>query len=312
MRTPSGNSYIFKRDVMSDSKDRILGLICERLKELLPVQARVTDLLPDVAITRYDSNSPPENCLYYPMIALVAQGRKRAFYGEEEVMYGSGEYIALCSDMPGRFHVLDATLEKPFLSISLRLDPNIIINLVADNLFNGERGDNKEVTIGKEAAAEGLLLAFYRLIQLMGEKPYNQFIFELVKKEIHYYLLNSGLGEKLCLFSLPGTRDYRIARAIEILRKNYMRQINMEDLAKQVHMSISTFNKYFKETTSLSPLQFQKRLRLHEAQRLISMEKMDARATSLAVGYESESQFSREYKRYFGITPMKSQSLKRA
>ncbi len=297
---------------MIKSSDKILALICDRLVELLPVQQRDANSLPDVAITRYDCNSPPENCLYYPMIALVAQGCKRAFYGEEEVVYGKGEYIALCSDMPGRFHVVDASPEQPFLSISLRLDPHIIINLVADNLFDAERLINKEMPIGKARATEGLLLAFYRLLQLFDEKPYNQFIFELVKKEIHYYLLNSPLGEKLCLFSLPGTRDYRIARAIEILRKNYMNQINMEDLAKQVNMSTSTFNKYFKEITSLSPLQFQKHLRLHEAQRLLSMEKMDARSTSLAVGYESESQFSREYKRYFGITPMKIQCLKQS
>lgn len=297
---------------MLKSSDKILALICERLLELLPVQDRDSSSLPGVAITRYDSNSPPENCLYYPMIALVAQGCKRAFYGEEEVIYGSGEYIALCSDMPGRFHIIDASPEKPFLSISLRLDPRIIINLVADNLFNVERPASREAAIGKATATEGLLLAFYRLIQLIGEKPDNRFIFELAKKEIHYYLLNIPLGEKLCLFSLPGSRDYRIGRAIEILRKNYMSQINMEDLAKQVHMSTSTFNKYFKEITSLSPLQFQKHLRLHEAQRLLSMEKMDARSTSLAVGYESESQFSREYKRYFGITPRKSPSTKKS
>lgn len=291
---------------MLKSSDKILALICERLLELLPLQERNSNLLPDVAITRYDRNAPPENCLYYPMIALVAQGCKRAFYGDEEVIYGSGEYIALCGDMPGRFHIIDASPEKPFLSVSLKLDPWLIINLVADNLFDAGPLANKEVAIGKAAATDGLLLAFYRLLQLIDGNPCNQFIFELIKKEIHYNLLNSALGKKLCLFSLPGSRDYRISRAIEILRKNYMNQINMEDLAKQVHMSTSTFNKYFKEITSLSPLQFQKRLRLHEAQRLLSMEKMDARSTSLAVGYESESQFSREYKRYFGITPMKT------
>lgn len=288
------------------SEDRILCLIRDRLMDLLPAQQRDSSSLADVALTRYNHVSTPENCLYYPMIALVAQGSKRAFYGEEEVVYGKGEYIALCSDMPGRFHITAASPEEPFLSVSLRLDPHIIMNLLAEDQFNGGYSGRKEGSIGKAAASEALLLAFYRMLQLIGEGRFSQFVFQLLKKEIHYYLLNSELGEKLCLYSLPGTRDYRVSRAVEMLRKRYREQLNMEDLARQVSMSPSTFNKYFKEITSLSPLQFQKHLRLHEAQRLLCMENMDARSASLAVGYESESQFSREYKRHFGLSPMRS------
>ncbi len=114
------------------------------------------------------------------------------------------------------------------------------------------------------------------------------------------------MGGKLYQFSMPGTRDNRIGRAIEFMRKNFREQINMEELAKRVCLAPSTFNKYFREITSLSPLQFQKHLRLSEARRLLLIENMEARTVASSVGYESESQFSREYKRHFGQPPIRN------
>ncbi len=288
------------------ANEKLLALLHDKLMQLMPVPKRLESDHGDIALTRYDSTTATENCLYHPMIALVVGGDKCAFYGEKEVSYGKGEYVILCSDMPGVFHITEASQDYPFLSISLRLDPLVVRTLLANCQCDMEFSSSGQASICKGIASDDLLMTFYRLLQLFDSKDEDEFLCNMIVKEMHYFALQSPLGERLCQFSMPGTRDNRIARAIAYMRKNFREQIHMEELARQVNLAPSTFNKYFREVTSLSPLQFQKHLRLNEARRLLLIGNMEARAAAPAVGYESESQFSREYKRHFGEPPIKN------
>ncbi|MBD5641707.1 MAG: AraC family transcriptional regulator [Desulfovibrio sp.] len=255
-------------------------------------------------LTRIDCQADPVQCLYYPLIALVVQGRKQAFYGEREISYAAGEYVVLGNDMPGAYHIVDSSPEHPFLSISIRLDPKIITSLILDDHSASSIGQNSEnPAIAKEIASCDLLLAFYRLLRLLASPETIPLFAPSLIREIHYSILHGKHGKKIRLAVIPGTRDNRIAQSIAWMREHFRESFSMPELAHNAGMAPATFNRYFREVTSISPLQFQKRLRLYEAQRLMFMENLDARCASAIVGYESEAQFSREYKRLFGQPP---------
>lgn len=283
--------------------ETLLGLLRDELLFWLPAQQRIATAIDGLMLTRIDQQTSPEKCLYYPMIALVVQGEKQAFYGEHEILYGAGEYVVLGSDMPGIFHIAESSPDHPFLSLSIRIDARILANLSFENCGDLAPSQGNQIAIGKERATTDILLAFYRLVRFLKEPESIPLFASSIIKEIHYYILQGALGEKLRLSITPGTRDNRIAQSISWLRSHFTEAFSMPELARQVNMAPSTFNRCFREATSISPLQFQKRLRLYEAQRLMLRENLDARTASRRVGYESEAQFSREYKRLFGQPP---------
>lgn len=161
------------------------------------------------------------------------------------------------------------------------------------------------------AADIELLDAFRRLVNLLEFPERIPVFVPMIMREIHFFILSGSLGAQLRLFSTSGTRAYRIHQAISWLRTNYKAPLRIENLAAMVHMASSTFNRYFRQVTGLSPLQFQKRLRLHEAERLMLMENHDATSAALSVGDESGSQFTREYKRLFGAPPRQDMARRR-
>lgn len=291
-----------------DTANTFLDLLRVELLSWLPGQQRLATPIDGLMLTRIDQQTSSEKCLYYPMIALVVQGKKQAFYGEHEIVYGAGEYVVLGSDMPGIFHIVDSSPQTPFLSLSIRLDSRIIANLSLEECADLNPQKGNQLAIGKEKATPDVLLAFYRLVRLLKQPESIPLFAGSVIKEIHYYILKGALGEKLRLAITPGTRDNRIAQSISWLRSHFTETFSMPELAQQVHMAPSTFNRCFREATSISPLQFQKRLRLYEAQRLMLRENLDARSAARRVGYESEAQFSREYKRLFGQPPARDLS----
>ena len=291
-----------------ETKKTFLKLLRDELFSWLPTQQRLATAIDGLMLTRIDQQTSPEKCLYYPMIALVVQGEKQAFYGEHEILYGAGEYVVLGSDMPGIFHIVESSPEHPFLSLSIRLDARILAGISLEDGGDLPAGQGNDSAIGKEKASADILLAFYRLVRLLKEPRGIPLFAGPVIREIHYAILKGGLGKKLRLAITPGTRDHRIAQSIAWLRGHFAEAFSMPGLARQVNMAPSTFNRCFRETTSISPLQFQKRLRLYEAQRLMQREGLDARSASRRVGYESEAQFSREYKRLFGQTPGRDSS----
>ena len=283
----------------------------EKLLKWLPEQSRLETPIPGLALTRHDENTSAIRCFYAPMIALVVQGFKRSMIGDHEANYGELHCVTVGIDMPGVFHITDASSQAPFLSLSVKLDRRIITQLIteAPSIVTAQEGEVTPIVV--DEASKDLLQAFSRLVELLDTPSRISVLAPMILREIHYYLLCGSQGKCLRLFNTNGTQANQIAQAISLLRENYTSPLRMEELARYVNMAPSTFNRHFKEVTSLSPLQFQKRLRLYEAERLMLIEGKDAGTAALMVGYESGSQFNREYKRQFGAPPRKDVAKKR-
>lgn len=284
----------------------------EKLLQWLPEPSRRETPVPGLALTRYDEQTPAMRCFYTPMVALVIQGFKRSMIGDHEANYGKNHCVVVGVDMPGVFHVTEASSQAPFLSLSVRLDRRIISRLIAEApaIVTENAAPPRPIVVSE--ASEELLEAFRRLVNLLDTPSRIAVLAPLILREIHFYLLSGSQGGCLRLFNTQGTQANTIARAVSWLRENYALPFRMEELARRVNMAPSTFNRHFRQVTSLSPLQFQKRLRLYEAERLMLQEGKDAGTAALMVGYESASQFNREYKRQFGDPPRRDVIQKRS
>ena len=262
----------------------------EKLLKWLPDQSRLETPIPGLALTRHDENTSAIRCFYTPMIALVVQGFKRSMIGDHEANYGELHCVTVGIDMPGVFHITDASPQAPFLSLSVKLDRRIITQLITEvpSIVTAQEGEVTPIVV--DEAGKDLLQVFSRLVELLDTPSRIPVLAPMIIREIHYYLLCGSQGKCLRLFNTNGTQANQIAQAISWLREN----------------------RHFKEVTSLSPLQFQKRLRLYEAERLMLLEGKDAGTAALMVGYESGSQFNREYKRQFGAPPRKDIAKKRS
>ncbi len=296
----------------STSNGGIHEVLKAGLLQWLPAPSRLETAIEGLTLSRYDEEVSAVRCFYTPMVALVVQGFKRSMIGDYEANYGDLHCMTVGIDMPGVFHITKASPQSPFLSLSVKLDRRIIARLMTQDpsIVAAGEGDGNPVVV--DEAGGDLLQAFVRLVALLDTPSRIPVLAPMILREIHYYLLCGNQGKCLRLFNTTGTQANRIAEAISRLRKQYAEPLNMEDLARRVNMAPSTFNRHFKQVTGLSPLQFQKRLRLYEAERLMLMEGKDAGAAALMVGYESASQFNREYKRRFGAPPRRDMTKKRS
>ncbi len=250
-------------------------------------------------------NSPTEflRCFYNPSCIFVLQGLKNMLYGNENIFYTKGQYVVSCTDIPVSSRVVEASEDTPFVVLILELDSNIISNLILETkLPKTPVQDTKALAIAD--TDEELLDVFYRLAMLI-EKPEaeQQIMSPIIIKEIYYRLLTGPLGNQLRLINTRGTLSNQIAQAIALIKERYCEKLNMDVLAQSVNMAPSSFYRNFKKVTRVSPLQYQKQLKLYEAQRLMLSGNYDATTASYEVGYESPTQFSREYKKMFGNPP---------
>lgn len=250
-------------------------------------------------------NNPTEfmRCFYNPSCILVLQGLKHMLYGNENLVYTKGQYVVSCTDIPVSSRVVEASDDKPFVVLILELDSNIISNLILETKLP-QAVDNKEKALAIADTDAELLDSFYRLAQLI-EKPESeqQIMSPIIIKEIYYRLLTGPLGSQLRLINTKGTRSNQIVQAISLIKERYSEKLNMDEVAKAVNMAPASFYRNFKKVTQVSPLQYQKQLRLNEAQRLMLSGEHNAESASYIVGYESPTQFSREYKKMFGNPP---------
>lgn len=250
-------------------------------------------------------NNPTEflRCFYNPTCILVLQGQKHMLYGEENLIYGKGQYVVSCTDIPVSSRVAQATVDEPFVVLILEFDSNLISNIILETKLT-QNIDTAEKCLAIADVEEELLDAFYRLALLI-EKPESEqnIMSPIIIKEIYYRLLTGKLGNQLRLINTKGTRSNQVAQAIHYLKENYSEKLNIEDIAQKFNMAPSSFYRNFKQVTSVSPIQYQKQLRLYEAQRLMLTGDYDAASACYEVGYESPTQFSREYKKMFGNPP---------
>lgn len=263
-----------------------------------------------LTLSRRQEINKVDNCLGKPSVAVIVQGTKCAIIGEREYRYTEGQYFITGVDLPSAFYVLNPSEEQPFLAVILDLDSGLISRLATEMPPSMDRKNGcSGLSIGNSDA--DLLNCFLRLVELLDKPEQIRIRAPMIVREIHYLLLIGPEGGNLRLLNTLGTQSNMIAQAIDWLKRNYKAPCDVEVLARQANMSVSTFHRYFKEITGLSPLQYHKRLRLHEAQRLMLMEDRKVSDASIAVGYESCTQFNREYKRLFGEPPYRDKRQRR-
>jgi len=225
--------------------------------------------------------------------------------GDEAYVYDAQHFLITSVDLPTTVQVINASPQKPYLGLVLRLDQREMSQLMVDSKLPAPRPQQSSRGMATGEITLPLLTTFQRLIDLLDEPKDIPILASIIEREIFYRLLVSDQGARLRQIASAGSQSQQIARAIDWLKGNFTRPLRIEDLASQVNMSTSTFHHHFREVTAMSPLQYQKWLRLNEARRLLLAENQDATTAAFQVGYESPSQFSREYSRMFGAPPLR-------
>jgi AraC-like DNA-binding protein len=295
--------------VMKDNEDNSLEVALEAFGKSI---ARWTaqgeqhiTAVPGLSLFRRDEPTESISAMYEPSICLVAQGAKRVLLGHDTYVYDAHHYLITSVHLPTVVQIITASREKPYLGLRLKLDQREISQLMVDSNLPPPRAQQSSRGMATGEVTLPLLTAFQRLIDLLGEHQDIAILAPIIQREIIYRLLVGDQGERLRQIASTGSQSRQIARAIDWLKGNFTQPLRIDDLATQVNMSTSTFHHHFRTLTALSPLQYQKSLRLNEARRLMLTERLDATTAAFQVGYESASQFSREYSRFFGAPPLR-------
>ena len=266
---------------------------------------RFNTTIPGLSIHRREEPSEPVSIMYEPLICVVAQGAKQVLLGDEAYVYDAQHFLITSVDLPTTVQVINASPQKPYLGLVLRLDQREMSQLMVDSKLPPPRPQQSSRGMATGEITLPLLTTFQRLIDLLDEPKDIPILAPIIQREIFYRLLVGDQGARLRQIASAGSQSQQIARAIDWLKGNFTRPLRIEELASQVNMSTSTFHHHFRSVTAMSPLQYQKWLRLNEARRLLLAENQDATTAAFQVGYESPSQFSREYSRMFGAPPLR-------
>ena len=261
--------------------------------------------IPGLSLYRLDEPTPPTSIMYQPRICMVAQGAKRVLLGDDTYVYDEHHLLIASVDLPTVVQIIKASRKKPYLGLVLKLDQREISQLMVDSNLPLPRPQQSSRGMATCEVTLPLLNAFQRLMDLLAEPKDIPILAPIIQREIVYRLLVGDQGSHLRQIASAGSQSQQIARAIDWLKDNFTQPLRIDDLATQVNMSTSTFHHHFRALTAMSPLQYQKWLRLYEARRLMLTEHQDAATAAFQVGYESPSQFSREYKRLFGAPPLR-------
>lgn len=267
--------------------------------------------IPALTVIRASTPSQPLASVYHPSLCIVVQGRKRALLGGEIYTYDPLNYLVVSMSLPVVGQIIEATPAQPYLCVRIDLDPAIVNELLAQlgAAAPPRASEGRALFLARTSAA--LLDAVLRLVRLLDAPDDAAVLAPLALREIHYRVLLGELGQRLRSLCEADGASQRVARAIELLKARYSEPLRVEDLAAAAHMSPSSLHQRFREATATTPLQFQKQLRLQEARRLMLTEGIEAAAAGYRVGYESPSQFSREYRRLFGAPPRREVAARR-
>ena len=261
--------------------------------------------IPGLSLFQRNEPTQPESRMYEPRICLIAQGATRVLLGDDTYVYGERHFLITSVNLPTVVQITKASREKPCLGLILKLDQREISQLMVDSNLPLSRPQQSSRGMATGEVTLPLLTAFQRLVDLLAEPKDIPILAPIIQREIFYRLLVGDQGARLRQIASAGSQSQQIARAIDWLKDNFTRPLRIDDLATQVNMSTSTFHHHFRTLTAMSPLQYQKWLRLNEARRLMLIENQDAATVAFQVGYESPSQFSREYGRLFGAPPLR-------
>ncbi|MGR4867038.1 AraC family transcriptional regulator N-terminal domain-containing protein [Caulobacter sp. LARHSG274] len=260
------------------------------------------------AVTRYSHPTEPTHGVFGPAVCVVAQGRKQVMSGGATLIYDPMRYLVASVDLPVIGQVVEASPEVPYLCFRLSLDPEMIGDLLLQTGGEPALAGDAGPLVGAMAVSQvnpPLLDAVIRMVRLMETPRDAAVLAPLIEREILYRMLLGDQGPRLAQIARADGRMRQVRRAIGWIKRHFDQPFRMEDLAAEARMSPSALHRHFKAVTALSPLQYQKQIRLQEARKLILAQRLDAGSAGHAVGYDSASQFSREYARLFGAPPLR-------
>jgi AraC-like DNA-binding protein len=260
-------------------------------------------MIPDLHLYRTEVTTDVTPVVYDPSLCIMLQGEKEVYLNNDKLVYDPLSYLLVPVAVPVSGKVTKASVNKPYLALKMTIDLKELADLVIDLGGRVERSKDQVKAMSVGRVDEALLSAVSRMVQLLDKPSDIPVLYPLLKREILYRLLLGDLGSQLRDFMLLDSQGHRISKVIEILRKKFNEPLRIKDLADEVHLSESALFQAFKAVTAMSPLQYQKKLRLNEARRIMLHEGIEAATASYKVGYESPSQFSREYSRLFGAPP---------
>ncbi len=280
-------------------------------EELVELIARVVredgtvEPLKGLHLNRASSTTESVHAMSDPAFCVIAQGSKEIFLSKERYLYDPSHYLLLTAELPLVGHVLNASKERPYLGLRLELDPTLVgsVMVEAGDVSPQNHADTRAINVSSLDA--GLLDAVVRLVRLLNSPAEAPFLTPLIIREILYRLWMGEQRDRLRHIAALGGYTPHIAKAIERLHQDFNQPLRIDDIARELGMSVSGFHHHFKAVTAMSPLQFQKQMRLQEARRLMLGEGLDAASAAYRVGYHDASHFNREYKSLFGLPPMR-------
>lgn len=272
----------------------------------------VPSAIADLHLSRYEQSTRSMPTLAQPALCILAQGRKEICLGDETYVYDPLHYMVVSVAMPISGALLEASPQNPSLGIRLDIDPAEINSLIAEAGPMGVPSQPSSRGVFIERLDTQMLDALLRLIRLLDTPKDIAVLAPLIRREILYRLLRGQQGARLYEIAMANTQTHRVCQAIQWLNDHFQRPLRIDDLAREVNLSASTLHHRFKAVTSMSPLQYQKQLRLQEARRLMLNDGLEASVAGYRVGYESPSQFSREYSRLYGAPPLRDMARLRS
>jgi AraC-like DNA-binding protein len=262
-----------------------------------------TTAIPSLFFARYSKITGPNYGVYKPSLCIIVQGAKEVLLSHERFRYSPAEYLVASVDLPVITQVTEASSDVPYLAIILQFNPSEILSVLRDSQIKADKKENPKRGMYVSKIEPSLLDAVTRLARLLDSPEDINILAPLIVKEIIYRVLQGEHGGMLKQIAIEGSSTHQISDVIEYIMNNYEKAFKIEELAEIANMSVSSLHRHFKEVTAMSPIQFQKQMRLQEARRMLLSESTDATEAAFRVGYESPSQFSREYSRMFGLPP---------
>ena len=289
----------------------------EQLKELAALIERYTGCdglhetpLPGLRLVRYSAPSAPVHGLQKPAMCIIAGGRKQAIIGDRIIVYDKACYLVVSAELPVVGQVIEASPEEPYLCFAFDLDPAMLATMVSET--GGTMAGSPGSGLALSRITPELLDAVVRLMRLLDTPDDLPFLAPLAEREILYRLLNGDQKDQVRAIAMADSRLNQVNRAIGWIRQHYAQPFTIGQVAAEARMSASSLHEHFKAVTAMSPLQYQKQIRLQAARQLILGNGVDAATAGHRVGYDSPSQFSREYRRLFGAPPMADATRLRA
>ena len=277
----------------------MVGLI----SELVEHEGYTESRLPGVYFMYSTEYIPPSPTTYCPSIVVIVQGRKVGLFGDRRVVYDPNHYLVLCVPVPFECETL-GTPKEPLLGITVQLSSNLIAELLLDlDTVPQSRHEGPPVALDSTPLDDDLREAIFRLLKSLSDETDAKILGPSIIRELVYRVIRGPLGHNLRTLALPHSHQGRIGKILNRIHMNYAETFDVEELAREAGMGVSTFFTHFKSIALTSPIQYIKSVRLHKARLKMTNEGITAAEAAIEVGYESVSQFSREYKRFFGLTP---------